>query len=55
MQVGLSGMVFIVFLVLKLTGYIGWSWVWVMSPIWLSLSLVIFLGLMVAICTNIVK
>ncbi|MEM1189917.1 MAG: hypothetical protein AAGI72_15400 [Pseudomonadota bacterium] len=25
---------FIVFLVLKLTGYIDWSWLWVLAPIW---------------------
>ena len=28
---------FIVFLVLKLTGTISWSWVWVTSPIWIAL------------------
>lgn len=26
---------FIVFLVLKLTGVIGWSWWWVTSPLWI--------------------
>jgi hypothetical protein len=33
--VGLSGLVFIVFLFLKLTGYIDWSWWWVTSPLWI--------------------
>jgi hypothetical protein len=28
--------VFIVFLVLKLTGVIDWSWWWVTSPLWLA-------------------
>ena len=27
---------FVVFLVLKLTGTINWSWVWVTSPLWIS-------------------
>lgn len=27
----------IVFIVLKLCHVIGWSWVWVLSPIWISL------------------
>lgn len=26
----------IVFIVLQLTGVIGWSWWWVLSPIWIS-------------------
>jgi FtsH-binding integral membrane protein len=25
----------IVFIVLKFTGYITWSWLWVLSPIWI--------------------
>ena len=37
---------FIVFLVLKLTGNIDWSWWWVTSPLWLPLAflLVIIIG-----------
>lgn len=30
---------FIVFLVLKLTGTINWSWWWVTSPLWIPLAL----------------
>lgn len=32
--IGLFGMMFIVFLTLKLTGYINWSWWWVTAPLW---------------------
>jgi hypothetical protein len=32
--VGLGGLVFVVFLVLKLTGHIDWSWWWVTAPLW---------------------
>ncbi|MBN1628605.1 MAG: hypothetical protein JW990_02470 [Thermoleophilia bacterium] len=32
----LVGLTFIVFLVLKLTGVIDWSWWWVTSPLWLG-------------------
>lgn len=28
----------IVFITLKLTGYINWSWWWVLSPIWGSFA-----------------
>ena len=31
----------IVFVVLKLIGVINWSWVWVLSPLWISALLTI--------------
>lgn len=31
---GFLGLLFLVFLVLKLTGYIAWSWWWVTAPLW---------------------
>ena len=34
-----GGTLFIVFLVLKLTNVINWSWWWVTSPLWISFSL----------------
>lgn len=34
--IGLAGATFIVFLVLKLTNVIDWSWWWVTSPLWIS-------------------
>ena len=36
--VGLTGILFIVFLVLKLTGNIDWSWWWVTSPLWIPIA-----------------
>lgn len=40
----LSGAVFLMFLVLKLTGRIAWSWWWVTAPLWggLALAVVVF-------------
>lgn len=35
----LSGILTIVFVVLKLTHTINWSWVWVLSPLWISFIL----------------
>lgn len=32
---GLGTILFLVFLVLKLTGYIVWSWWWVTAPLWM--------------------
>ena len=38
---GVSGvtLVFIIFLILKLTGNIDWSWWWVTSPLWIPVVL----------------
>jgi len=45
--IGLTGLLFVVFLVLKLTGNIDWSWWWVTSPIWIPVALVFGLFLIV--------
>ena len=34
--IGFTGVLTIVFIVLKLLGKITWSWWWVLSPIWIS-------------------
>ena len=39
--IGFTGLLTIVFITLKLTDFIDWSWWWVLSPIWISLLLVI--------------
>ena len=38
---GLGTVLFIVFLILKLTGNIDWSWWFVTMPLWLPLAIVI--------------
>jgi hypothetical protein len=48
--IGFVGLLTIVFITLKLTGYINWSWLWVLSPIWISFSVVmVILALFLAI------
>jgi membrane protein YdbS with pleckstrin-like domain len=37
--IGLTGVLFVVFLVLKLTGNIDWSWWWVTSPLWIPIAI----------------
>ena len=39
--IGFFGLLAIVFITLKLTGYITWSWWWVLSPLWLPLTVVL--------------
>lgn len=38
-----TGLLFLLFLGLKLTGYIAWSWVWVTAPLWMPMMLVLFI------------
>lgn len=38
---GVGGVIGIVFIVLKLIGVINWSWLWVLSPFWISWALLI--------------
>jgi Flp pilus assembly protein TadB len=51
--IGITGVVTIVFIILKLLGVIAWSWVWVLSPFWISIGIklliYIILGVLVLI------
>ena len=38
---GIVSVLTIVFIVLKLLGVIQWSWIWVISPIWISAVIVV--------------
>ena len=39
--IGLSTVLFLIFLVLKLTHTINWSWWWVFAPIWAGPALIL--------------
>lgn len=39
--IGFAGLLTVLFIGLKLTGYIDWSWWWVLSPLWISFGFVI--------------
>ena len=39
--IGFGSLLLLTFIILKLTKYIDWSWVWVLSPIWIPLCLVL--------------
>lgn len=49
--IGFTGVLTIVFVVLKLLGKIDWSWVWVLSPLWIPIvsivSMIIVIGIIV--------
>ena len=38
-SIGFTGLLTILFIALKLTGVIDWSWVWVLSPLWIPFAI----------------
>ena len=47
--IGFVGLLTIVFIVLKLIGTISWSWLWVLSPIWIVLVIAMALLIVCAL------
>lgn len=47
--IGMPAILFLIFLVLKLTGYIHWSWWWVTAPIWAGLVILLIVLIIVFI------
>lgn len=43
--IGFTGLLTITFVALKLTGFIDWSWWWVLSPAWIPLAVILFIGI----------
>lgn len=52
--VGFAGLLTIVFITLKLLKIITWSWIWVLSPLWISLAIIIFV-LLIVLAVYIIK
>ena len=58
MKIGFLGLLTLVFIVLKLTNYIDWSWVWVLSPLWLGwlvVTAILFILALVGISKTTIK
>jgi hypothetical protein len=49
------GLLAIVFITLKLTDYIAWSWWWVLSPLWAPLAVVLAIGLIALVVLGFIK
>ena len=47
--IGFPGLLTVLFIGLKLTGNITWSWVWVLSPLWISFVLFLVIAAIVVI------
>ena len=46
---GVLSILLVAFIVLKLCGVITWSWLWVLSPLWIPIALVLAILLIVGI------
>ena len=44
--IGFSGLLTIVFIVLKLCGVIAWKWIWVLAPMWISIAVVLLVAIL---------
>lgn len=51
----LTGVLLILFIVLKLTHNIDWSWWWVLSPLWIPVAMVMALMVLTALIVMIVE
>jgi hypothetical protein len=52
--IGFFGLLTILFIGLKLTKYIDWSWWWVLSPLWIWTAIILFI-LVIAFIVLLVK
>lgn len=53
--IGFTGLLTIVFIILKLIGKIDWSWWWVLSPLWLTFILCMLGFILMIIVIDIMK
>ena len=47
--VGFFGLMFLIFMTLKLTGVIDWSWWWVTAPLWGGFALIFVIVVIIAL------
>ena len=51
---GFADALALLFIALKLTGRIDWSWIWVLSPIWISISFLAVLAVVILLIGRII-
>jgi uncharacterized protein (DUF983 family) len=47
-SISFCGLLTILFIGLKLTGYIAWSWWWILSPLWIPVAVIIVISAIAA-------
>ena len=53
--IGFTGLLTIVFIILKLVGTINWSWWWVLSPLWITFLLCMLIFVLMILVIGIMK
>lgn len=53
--IGFGGLLTIVFIVLKLTKVISWSWWWVTAPLWIPIAIFVIIVIIVLLLNIIVR
>ena len=53
--IGIATVLFLIFLVLKLTKMITWSWWWVFSPLWICVGVVLVVFVLWALVLTVLK
>ena len=53
--IGFTGLLTIVFIILKLVGTIDWSWWWVLSPLWITFLLCMLIFALMILVIGIMK
>ncbi len=48
--IGFFGLLAVAFIVLKLCGVIGWSWWWVLAPVWGPLAILVLILVVIGLC-----
>jgi hypothetical protein len=48
-QFPILGILGLIFITLKLTGHITWSWLWVLAPFWIPICIAVLIGIIVFI------
>lgn len=43
MKFPILGILGLIFITLKLTGHIAWSWLWVLAPFWIPILIIVVL------------
>ena len=51
-SIGFNGFLTLLFIGLKLCGVISWSWLWVLSPIWIPIILALVICVIVLIASR---
>lgn len=52
--IGFCGLLTVVFIALKLGGIIGWSWWWILAPLWIPWAIVIGLVAIFVLCAAVI-